>query len=198
MRDLLWIVLACTLLAGHTVRLEGQKQASSSSEECAVYSVVLDSLYRYMAVSGHLVEESTIPRESLRWGVNPGKDLITEALKSAPPLPDGLLADFEARNAQRTRVSGCAFQTRKPVGVLGSAEVERISEEVKDLDEYPERYAARGMVAFSRVGFTPDRQQAFLYHQFHCGGRCGIGQIVVLAKQDGHWIVQCTVRVITF
>lgn len=47
-----------------------------------------------------------------------------------------------------------------------------------------------GLLFFSRVGFNPEHNQAFLYAGQSCGGLCGFGSYVLLTKQGGQWAIE--------
>lgn len=56
---------------------------------------------------------------------------------------------------------------------------------------YYERYGTTGFVELTSVGFPPDSSQAVLYMAHHCGGLCGTGYVVVLARgAGGAWVVR--------
>jgi hypothetical protein len=42
----------------------------------------------------------------------------------------------------------------------------------------------------SRVGFNRARNQALVYGYYHCGGLCGEGEILLLEKIDGYWLIR--------
>ena len=54
-------------------------------------------------------------------------------------------------------------------------------------DKYP---GARGFVAFSRVGFNADGDEAIASMGYRCGDLCGAGGLYILVKEDGNWKVQ--------
>ena len=47
-----------------------------------------------------------------------------------------------------------------------------------------------GIIAFSRVGFDPFMNQAFVYARNACGMTCGVGQYYFLTKRNGSWHVE--------
>lgn len=47
-----------------------------------------------------------------------------------------------------------------------------------------------GIVYLSKVGFNARHDQAFLYAARSCGGLCGAGEYVLLAKVNGKWEVR--------
>jgi hypothetical protein len=57
--------------------------------------------------------------------------------------------------------------------------------------DYFKRYPkSSGYWSFSPVGYDTKGSEALVYVGHHCGGRCGTGQLELLAKENGHWIVK--------
>lgn len=52
--------------------------------------------------------------------------------------------------------------------------------------KYPNSY---GLISFSEVGFNERHDQAFVYVAHSCGGTCGAGDYVLLAKTNGKWVI---------
>jgi len=154
-------------------------------EDYAVYSVVLDSLYRNVAVEAFLVGDST--RGSFPFG---DRNVMEAALVQESGTSAALLEDYARRNESPRPLEDCFGTRRGPVRLAGRPERERIGAASSNWDGYPDGYPAHGMVTFSRVGFTQDRTQAIVQVFFHCGGRCGGGQVVILDRPDGAWVVR--------
>jgi hypothetical protein len=53
--------------------------------------------------------------------------------------------------------------------------------------KYPK---SSGFWNFSPVGYDSNGGEALVYVGHHCGGLCGTGHLVLLAKENGHWIVK--------
>jgi len=47
-----------------------------------------------------------------------------------------------------------------------------------------------GVVSFSKIVFNKTRDQALLYYEFWYGGKCGMGEILVLANEDLRWKIK--------
>lgn len=186
------IVIAVAVLAGVAVPVDGQQSTGQQTvspiteAEYQVYSVILDSLYREVASEAFLVVDSTVRGV----GTFGDRDLLTEELKRFPGLPSGLVADFEARNAQPQMLQD-RFQTRRaPVRLLGAAGRERIGNKSAESGEYRKELPAGGSVTFSRVGFTRDGRHALVQVRFDCGERCGGADIILLTRRNGCWVVE--------
>lgn len=183
-------VIAC--LAGLATARQARAQ-EPCAEEFAVYSVVLDSLYRNVAKTSFLVADST--RGDLRFG---HRDLVEAVLASRPDVPRSLIDSYLDHN-DRPCALGSRFRTRRaPVVLVGREDRERLGRESAGWDGYPDGYPAHGLITLSAVGFTPDSRQAVVHALFHCGGRCGSGQVVLLERNGDGWIVRGAVTTIQF
>ena len=150
--------------------------------EYAVYSVVLDSLHVM-----DTLDEVLIVNDSA--GLHPeGVLLAWPEHEIFPVLSPELIRRFKAAN-QHSFALEDRFDVRVPVEILGRA----------GREQFFERYSgANGYIWFSRFGFTPDMRQALVYTEFHCGSRCGYGQLIWLTRQEKGWVVQQIERVVTF
>lgn len=176
-----WLLLASTV--SHPAA--SSPDPARCPADYAVYSVVLDSLYRNVAVEAFLVGDST--RGSFPFS---DRNVMEAALVQESEISAALLEDYARRNESTRALEDCFDTTRRPVQLVGRAERERIGAAASNWDGYPDGYPAHGMVTFSRVGFTQDRAQAILQVFFHCGGRCGGGQVVLLNRRNGAWVVR--------
>jgi hypothetical protein len=149
-------------------------------------------MYPGAARTAFLVADST-HRGTIQWG---DRDLLTETLKGMHHLRAGLLEDFDKRNSAPRQLSHREFRTRRaPVRLPTRTQKERMRRESLRWDGYPGWLPGHGLITLSRVGFTPDMQHALVNVDFHCGGRCGGGQLIVLVKHDDRWIVQQRKRI---
>jgi len=57
-------------------------------------------------------------------------------------------------------------------------------------DFYKRYPKSSGHWSFSPVGYDTRGSEALVYVGHHCGGLCGTGHLVLLAKENGHWIVK--------
>jgi hypothetical protein len=51
-----------------------------------------------------------------------------------------------------------------------------------------------GILSFSKVCLNKLRDKGLLYYEFHCGEKCGKGEILLIEKKAGHWTIQKNVR----
>jgi len=54
-------------------------------------------------------------------------------------------------------------------------------------NKYPR---SSGCWDFSPVGYSTNGTEALVYLGHHCGGLCGTGHLVLLAKEKDHWVVR--------
>ena len=52
---------------------------------------------------------------------------------------------------------------------------------------YGTRPYARVVVSFSEIGFSADGTLALVYLGMRCGGRCGIGELVLMRRAGSGW-----------
>ncbi len=58
-------------------------------------------------------------------------------------------------------------------------------------EEFYKRYPkSSGYWDFSPVGYNSKGDEALVYISHYCGGRCGTGHLVLLTKENGHWVVR--------
>ena len=65
-----------------------------------------------------------------------------------------------------------------------------IRHDVGDWPRYYRQYpGAQGILTLSRVGFSPDGEQALFYVSNVCGGLCATGSFVVAQRHETKWAV---------
>jgi hypothetical protein len=47
-----------------------------------------------------------------------------------------------------------------------------------------------GRISFSNIFLNKLRDKGLLYYEFHCGEKCGKGEVLVIEKRDGQWVIQ--------
>jgi hypothetical protein len=57
-------------------------------------------------------------------------------------------------------------------------------------DFYKKYPKSSGYWSFSPVGYDTKGSEALVHVGHYCGGLCGTGHLVLLAKENGHWIVK--------
>lgn len=205
MKRLTGLFLACFLAA---ISMEAPapggaqtKGKSTPSEECelatedyAVYSAVLldrgkpeDPEERWDDKPDLVISDVTDPGEdgkSRMWG-------FRSASKQSPS--DDTVDHFNLR-----RQVPCHLKLRLNAAIsyrfVSGEEQKRIFEKKgvaggwKDFCKgYPK---SSGYWSFSPVGYDTKGSEALVYVGHHCGGLCGTGHLVLLAKENDRWIVK--------
>jgi len=80
-----------------------------------------------------------------------------------------------------------SFSLPVPYQIIESSEMRSIFGTKGDIwgrfyQKYPN---SSGFLALSRVGFSPNENQAAFYMSNHCGGLCGAGYFVIMEKRTG-------------
>jgi len=55
---------------------------------------------------------------------------------------------------------------------------------------YKKHPKASGYLSFSSVGYSSSGTEALVYLGHYCGGLCGTGHLILLAKENGQWVVK--------
>jgi hypothetical protein len=128
---------------------------------------------------------------------HPSLDVVTptELVRYFRPELAGLVAaalpDFRARNQRRVALRASGFRSRAVGGVFP---ITSVLESYKNRDAFWEAFrarypGARGPIALTRPGFTPDNAHALLYVAEYAGGMGGRVGYVLLERRDGRWTV---------
>lgn len=109
--------------------------------------------------------------------------------KEAPSLRIATISNFHRANEKQTQLTR-RFDLPLPYQLISA---EKISSIVKDAGSWPEYYkqypAAQGYMWLSRVGFSPDGEQALFYVSNSCGGLCATLSYVVMEKSGSAWTI---------
>ena len=158
-----------------------QAAAGTQNREYQIYSTVVDSLYGSRPVSAHVVADSTLTDRNFSFGTLPH---WTVEDMNRMGLSADLVSDYEQKLGSAIPLEGRRFSTRWPTVVVDKEVREGIVNETNS--------SVSGFLLFSRPGFSLDGEQAVVHVVRVCGGRCGLGQIVVLKRQNGRWVIQQT------
>jgi hypothetical protein len=184
-------------------------QAGSAATDAAVYFALRDSLYARFKAETLLVAESTLvfrvpdpsyrppPAQARLASISGRVDSVRRAWwRRLDSLPAPLLRQL-AEVSVGVR-SSSELSLPEPTRLIGAAELREIFREGvgEGWSEFARRYPrARRYSAFSPVAYSADRRSAALYYEFHCGGLCGEGNVVLLAlAPDGRWHVKVVLQ----
>lgn len=109
--------------------------------------------------------------------------------KQSPVLQASTLKSFRDANAHAAALRP-QFQLSLPYELVDKGEIDAIFKNNGWWTDYYKKYPdSQGFLAVSRIGFSADGKQAMLYSANGCGGKCGTGTYVVMAKVGGSWRV---------
>lgn len=107
--------------------------------------------------------------------------------KEVPSLRAATIRNFHRANEKQAQLAQ-HFDLPLPYQFVSA---EMIGSIVKDAGSWPEYYkqypGAQGYMLLSRVGFSPDGEQALFYVSNSCGGLCATNSYVVMEKQGATW-----------
>jgi hypothetical protein len=193
-------LLMAASIAGMTVSALGSTAHAQSAdrESFAVFTAVLDSMYRSLGdrPSIVIVPDSLYERQG---GVAYQGKLLRPHESNVDPAT---IADFEKVTA-RSIPFPRQFRYKGKLHILSTIEYEQIHTRgnslasaipARQLREMPywlgfmEKYPkAWGVTVLSRVGFNNDKTQALVYVRHQCGGGCFSSETVFLTKRKNLW-----------
>lgn len=154
-------------------------------EEYIIYSTIINSFHNLDATKTLLIVDHT-------YDPAPPEDIFEEYKRQQPPyLAKATLNDYRQKNAKQNQLTE-RFDIRHKHALLSKDDYDETFKEgcsgwCKFQEKYPE---SSEYMRFSRVGFNRTGTQALIYVIHGCGGLCGSGGYVLLAKQDGIWRIQ--------
>jgi hypothetical protein len=189
-------VVALALGCATTPARPGHPSSGPSAED-TVWAEVLDSLYVNARTRQLVVHDSTPDQiRSENMAAYAGA-----AMRGMPGVGPGTVDDFWERNRE-PRPVGPLPPTRVPVTLVTRADIASLpdgvdlhpNEPMRFWRAFHQRYPdSSGLISLSRVGFNAARTQAVLNVDRGCGGLCGDGTILLLARDAaGRWRVAAT------
>lgn len=124
-------------------------------------------------------------------------DALTAADFSGTPegrglhLDDALIAEYQARNAQPVRLEADRFSVGATVTLLEADEKVALFQTGQGWDQFYERFpGSQGVMTLSAVAFNAEMTQALVYMGNQSYWLAGAGYYIVLAKENGTWVVK--------
>lgn len=104
-----------------------------------------------------------------------------------------MVDDYNRKNEAPDAIE-CKFSPEYRCTVLTDDMVKAMSDFTKEnatekWKNFREKYGTNRYYTVSRVGFSPDGQQAIAFASFSCGTLCAEGTYYLLVKEDGRWRV---------
>ncbi len=182
-------LLVCNAGTSVTVnRSEIEKQQAEiecGPEEYLVYSALIDQLFPNDE-SGFVIYGRTVTyylpypnlEESLR--------VIKE--RSSGELSDELLNGFLETNKSQSVLSE-HLNIKAPYELLSEREAEAIFADRNDLLAFNRKFPGKSMITLSRIAFSKDGEEAFVYISRSAGPKTGSGYYLVLTKANNNWTI---------
>jgi hypothetical protein len=159
----------------------------SENEELNVYTAVIDQMYPETQDKSVIVAESSNdcpPNEK-----EPGWE--ERMLNEMPEVSVETFGDYLINNKVCYSFSTHSALKGKYT-VLSDREIMEVVR--NDTAGWREFYANHpnsfGFITFSRIGFNPQINQAFVYTGSYSGVNRGYGTHILLLKNEGHWIIK--------
>ncbi|MBO0860756.1 MAG: hypothetical protein J2P21_20185 [Chloracidobacterium sp.] len=177
---------------------QASDQSKISNEEYAVYSAVIRNMFAgdrvtfdtQAKVKMLVIEDRTVS-ESFNAAAGENE---TERLKQifSPTIPQEIIDDFVAKNAKSCQLTN-SLDIKLKYTIIPKEKIKPITGLPSD-EFYKQFPDSGGYIALSRVGLNANGDQALAYMQHVCGGLCGSGHYLLLAKNNGGWVVQESFR----
>jgi hypothetical protein len=185
-----WIWASAEMLCGFIVACAPNPVINPALTDSAVYEAFFsggrqpgDTVY---------VKDSSLTFDAFSpEGAGPDRELLNSRLTSEG-VPNELASSLA--RASKVKQPSRTLSLPEPVHFLEASEMKEIFSQNPRTgwDEFYRRYPrAKGYQAFSPIGYSVDRTSALFYHEQGCGGLCGTGELVWVARSpDGQWKVK--------
>lgn len=189
------LLLSFLLLLGAPSGAQGQSNQTSdlTREEYEVYSVVISRLQERNQVNLLVIANpircarSDTSMDNIQFGPS---ERPSSAILSRETFEDYLAHNKEAKSLTRS------FNLKTNYVLVDYSEIKRLTSATspaKDFEDFYRKYPeSGGFIVLSRVGFNRNHDQALVSTGWLCGGLCGMGEYVLLAKKSGAWSVEKT------
>lgn len=128
-------------------------------------------------------DESEV-EEEMSW-----KEVRKFLRKQVPSLQLATVENFRESNLWQAALQQ-RFEIPLPYQLVADSTLDSIIHDIADWPQYYKQYpGAQGFLTLSRVGFSPDGEQAMFYVTNHCGGKCATWSFVVAQKRGAKWAV---------
>jgi hypothetical protein len=187
-------VVACALAAcaaGRASERSVSPTLPADSADYAVYDAVLDAhVFDEASTSrGYVLTDST-------FGAPPGWLGVGNPAQAFRPELAGFVAaafpDFQFRNQRRVALRASGFRSRAAAGMFPTAAISALGSQNWEAfwEAFHARFPdARGPIALTRPGFTPDGAHALVFVAEYAGGMGGRVGYLLLERRDGRWSV---------
>jgi hypothetical protein len=196
--------IVCATIAVAFAQPNAFGQSTQGDQDSSVYSAFLDSVFVLRNSDTLLVIDSTLrfraPLESNRPPesdslLSPGRYRLDSLRRiwwrRYDAIPHELVRRLEA--VTLVREPSTALRLPRPLYLLSNVELRAIFSSGVNGGwiEFARRFPrAKRYSAFSRIAYSPDALTALMYYEYHCGGLCGGGDMVVVVREGDRWRVK--------
>ena len=199
-----WLFLACLFAAIVIVAKTSsglQTNKSATSEECVLTSE------DYAVYSAVLLDRGKPEDPEERWDNKP--DLVIADVTNSGEDGKSRMWGFRSASNQRPnddtvdhfnsrRTSSCHLKPQLDATIsyhfFSEEEQKRVFKKkgvAAGWNEFYKKYPkSSGFWDFSPIGYNTQGTEALVYLGHRCGGLCGTGHLVLLAKENDHWVVR--------
>lgn len=118
------------------------------------------------------------------------REVLEYVREEMPEVEEATLEDYQAKNGQMHSI-GDLFDLRVKYMLVSEEELGEIDQYDSYWDEFYRRYPnSQGIMVFSRVGFNSSITQALVYMGNQSGPLSGAGFYLLLARDNGVWMIQ--------
>ena len=188
----LFLAIGCylTVIAFSSCRKTVETQMTpAQQEECAVYSVLLNSFYVRSDVNRLIIAQETgmdqLAKRSAR------EDLSN--LDQAYPVYEvnENIHRLLTLNEQPLQLRDC-FNLRVQTIFLNTEESGKVRAP-GGWGGFFAKYPDQSLILLSRIAFNPEVTRALVYTSSESGGKSGQGSFVILAKKNNAWVIEHTI-----
>jgi len=185
--SLLLLTIIGLMVVGCRTNLDEEQDLQQ--QEYKIYTLVAGQ-YIHEGINLLTIEDRTISpyRE-----MNTSFDFIQYIKEQSPALAQETADHFRSKNNQQYDIERL-LDIEIDYVLIKREEFEEIIHGSATFDEgwqtFLDTHSSAGIMAFSRVGFNSDGNQALLYFERGCGPECGSGIFFLLVKDGKNWKIQ--------
>ena len=191
MKTILILFFAYLLFQNQNVKIN----TDISDQEYKIYSIIIDSLYRFPSTKIIVICDSTnkdyfLERSDIY--SNGIDSLYLKIVIKGFNLPDSnyIYNDYMLKNSKKYMLSEERFYFNINLSFVSKRKIKTIFESklVDGWQEFYEQYPnSTGFIELTRIGFNESNDRAIVYVENYCGGLCGEGHYLLLEKKENNW-----------
>jgi hypothetical protein len=190
-------VLAVLIACFSSAQIPKNDAAEVTQSEYEVFSVYIAHYFAGkaakertgLAVSQIIITDTTEYDQSEIEEDMPWEEMQKFLRKEVPSLQSATIRNFRQMSLRQANLQE-RFNLPLPYQLVAGSTLGSIIHDIADWPEYYKQYpGAQGFLTLSRIGFSPDRTQAFFYASNNCGGKCATGSFTVAEKHGTRWVV---------